>query len=226
MVEQTGDQQSNTTESPPVARGKLRYFAKGVALAGVIAITVTLTLWVSRDAERTGVEILIPALAPVTFQVSGEVIRPGVYSLDGEPRIDDAIDAAGGFTPDANADLMNLALHVRDGAKVIVPSLLGSELGSQTNGADNVDSGGDSAGPSVTVDNTVNPALNAITGPIDLNTATKEQLIAMPGIGEIRANSIIEWWANNFINSVDDLQAISGIGQSTVDSIRDHVIQP
>ena len=90
----------------------------------MVAITAIVTLWVSRDSDRPGVEILIPTPAPVTFQVSGEVVRPGVYSLDGEPRINDAVDAAGGFTPDANVDLINLALHVRDGAKVVVPSAI------------------------------------------------------------------------------------------------------
>jgi competence protein ComEA len=139
----------------------------------VIAITVVITLWLSRDSERSGVEILIPPPAPLTFQVSGAVVRPGVYSLDGEPRIDDAVNAAGGVTDDANFDLLNHALRVRDGSKVVVPS----------------------------VDNAVE---TTNTGPIDLNTATKDQLVALPGIGEVSADSIIEWRANNLITSASD----------------------
>ena len=67
---------------------------------------------------------------------------------------------------------------------------------------------------------------SALAGLIDLNTATKDQLIALPGIGEVRADSIIEWRTNNLISSANDLLAISGIGPATVDSIRNHVTQP
>ncbi|MGY8879178.1 MAG: ComEA family DNA-binding protein [Dehalococcoidia bacterium] len=79
----------------------------------------------------------------------------------------------GGVTDDANFDLLNHALRVRDGSKVVVPS----------------------------VDNAVE---TTNTGPIDLNTATKDQLVALPGIGEVSADSIIEWRANNLITSASD----------------------
>jgi competence protein ComEA len=191
-------------------------------LVGVIAVTVIVTLWVSRDSDRAGVEILIPPPAPVTFQVTGEVVRPGVYSLDGEPRINDAVDAAGGFTAEADVELMNLALHVRDGAKVTVPGL-DTQSGSDLETVETNDEFVGTASIDGTEPDTSTPDS---TGKIDLNTATKEQLIAIPGVGEVRADSIIEWRTNNLIISASDLLAISGIGPSTVDSIRDHVIQP
>jgi competence protein ComEA len=206
------------------------YLVQAGVLIGVVAITVVITLWVSRDAERVGVEILIPTPAPVTFQVSGAVVRPGVYSLDGEPRVNDAIDAAGGLTADADDRQLNLAVHVRDGGKVVVPSLdiVTSSGDSNTGTGDQVaervtETAGSDSGNSPT--NTVVPS-SISGGLIDLNTATKDQLIALPGIGDVRADSIIEWRANNLINSTSDLLAISGIGPATVDSIRSHVVQP
>ncbi len=206
----------------PSSDGIRNKAAKVATLVGVIAITVIVTLWVSRDSDRAGVEILIPPPAPVTFQVTGEVVRPGVYSLDGEPRINDAIDAAGGFTAEANVELMNLALHVRDGAKVVVPGV------EPQNGSDpeTVETKKDIVEPSAIDETDPVTSTPDSTGKIDLNTATKEQLIAIPGVGEVRADSIIEWRTNNLIISASDLLAISGIGPSTVDSIRDHVIQP
>jgi competence protein ComEA len=208
----------SSTKAPAPKPG---FLVKAVALLGVIAITVIITLWVSRDSEQSGVEIVIPSPAPTTFQVSGEVVKPGVYSLDGEPRVNDAIDAAGGFTVDANSEVLNLALPVREGAKVVVPSL--DESANDTTQLQSAlpNSNNDQQASS---DSTDVPAITG--GLIDLNTATKEQLIALPGIGEVRADSIIEWRANNLINSVSDLLAISGIGPSTVDSIRDYVVQP
>ncbi len=218
---------SQPTPATAVAAGRGGYLVQAGVLLGVIVITAVITLWVSRDAERVGIEILVPDPAPVTFQVAGEVVRPGVYSLDGEPRIDDAIDAAGGFTSDADVDRLNLALRVRDGAKVVIPSL------SSAGGADAGDTVGETAGgiagdivESGSADADSAEVTGGLQGLIDLNTAAKDQLIALPGIGEVRADSIIEWRTNNLINSVSDLLAISGIGPATVDSIRDHVIQP
>jgi protein involved in polysaccharide export with SLBB domain len=116
------EQQRNGSDRQSAVSTTTSYLTQSVAIVGVIAITVVITLWLSRDSERSGVEILIPPPAPLTFQASGAVVRPSVYCLDDAPRIDDAVNAAGGFTDDANFDLHNRALRVRDGSKVVVPS--------------------------------------------------------------------------------------------------------
>ncbi|MBN4064739.1 helix-hairpin-helix domain-containing protein [Dehalococcoides mccartyi] len=221
------DQHETPNASPPVttprAGERKSRLMEGIALVGVVALTVVITLWISRDSERAGVEVFSPPPSAVTFQISGEVVRPGVYSLEGDPRINDAIDIAGGFTPNAESDSINLALHVRDGAKVVIPSLTSPSLSKQSNtgnDSENIGTVGESSAdsqPTILIES---------TGLIDLNTATKDQLIALPGIGDVRADSIIEWRANNLIGSASDLLAISGIGPATVDSIRDLVVQP
>ena len=200
----------------PAAGTNSGYLVQAVALAGVVTLTVIVTLWISRDSVQPGIEVLIPPPAPVTFQIAGEVMRPGVYSLEGNPRVDDAIDAAGGLTASADERQINLALRVRDGAKVVIPARGSTSVdaGTGTTGADSGSGGG-----------TV-PATGTTTGLVDLNTATKDQLVALPGIGNVRAESIIEWRTNNLTSGVDDLLAISGIGPATVDSIRNFVSQP
>lgn len=241
MIDQHGEHKPDEQNAPPVPARRFGYLLQAVVLAGVVTLTAVITLWVSRDAEKSGVEIVIPDSPPVTFQVSGEVLRPGVYSLEGEPRVNDAIDAAGGLTPDADDRLVNLALHVRDGAKVVIPSLhtadndsgANDEVTSSANGTDTANSVVDSAveDPQMVItgsgdDSVIATNSSSPTGLIDLNTATKNQLVNLPGIGEVRADSIIEWRTNNLISSASDLLAISGIGPATVDSIRTHVIQP
>jgi competence protein ComEA len=212
------DQEEIQQSSTPPGDDTRSYFLLIATLLGVVAITVIVTLWVSRDSSPPGVEILVPAPSSVTFQVSGEVERPGVYSLDGEPRIDDAIDVAGGFTADADKERVNLALRVRDGAKIVVPSSLG-EVGTDREALPDI------ADSAPIGDVPIESSLET-TGPLDLNTASKDQLMSLPGIGDVRADMIIGWRSANLINSVDDLLAISGIGSSTVEAIRDLVIQP
>jgi competence protein ComEA len=187
-----------------------------VFLVAVVAIAVVLTLWVTRENEPTGVEIFIPTPAPVVFQVTGAVNAPGVYSLDGSPRITDVIDAAGGLTDEADEGRINLALVVRDGARIDIPKV-----------GDSTTATGSGNLPGVT-QGVVNPepVTTGTSGLLDLNSATKDELVSLPGIGEVRAQSIIDWRSTNLITAVDDLLAISGIGHATVDSIRDHVIQP
>ena len=64
---------------------------KAAVLVGVVAITAIVTFCISRDSDRTAIKILIPTPSPITFQVSGEVLRLGVYSHDCEPQINDAV---------------------------------------------------------------------------------------------------------------------------------------
>ena len=230
-------EQPDNSDSTPVTDTRARpnnavRLAQAAALGGIVTLTVVLTLWIARDNDPSGIEILIPTPAPVTFQISGEVMEPGVYSLDGNPRINDAIDIAGGLTPNADDQRINLALRVRDGAKIVIPGLaLTADSGTSKTGevGDSASSSGDpkaTGSSDTTITFSGSPVNDVSSGLIDLNTATKDQLILLPGVGDVRADSIIEWRANNLISAVSDLLAISGIGPSTVDSIRDHVIQP
>ncbi len=109
----------------------------------------------------------------------------------------------------------------------MIPALGSTAI--DTAGAEGLSSdfaGADVTGPDSDLSGGIVPGGDTATGLIDLNTATKDQLVALPGIGEVRAISIIEWRTNNLISSVDELLAISGIGPATVDAIRDYVAQP
>lgn len=147
-----------------------------------------------------------PTPSPLRVHLSGEVHDPDVYEVPAGAILRDAIDAAGGMTGDAAADLINLALPLADGMHIHVPAL--DEL--------------DSAPPLV---ERAPPAENRSDAPsgvlINLNTATLEELDQLPGIGPATAQKIIDYrQANGPFATVDDVENVSGIGPAKLEQIR------
>ena len=114
-----------------------------------------------------------PAAAKLlVIDVAGAVRRPGLYRLRSGSRIDDAIAAAGGPTPEAQLDTVNLAAPIADGEQILVP-------------------GRGAAGAAAAAASPPAAAGSSPTAPLDLNTATLEQLEALPGIGPVTAQKIL-----------------------------------
>jgi competence protein ComEA len=130
--------------------------------------------------------------------VLGAVRRPGLYPVSQGARVVDVVAAAGGFTEEADQAGVNLARLVADGEQVRVPAI---------GEAPAVEAGGGEGGR------------------IDLNSATAEELDALPRIGPAIAERIVQWRQQNGpYASADDLLEVSGIGEKTVDGIRDLVL--
>lgn len=145
------------------------------------------------------------AVAQVLVHVLGEVRRPGVVTLPEGARVKDALAAAGGLTRRARPGDLNLAAPVADGAQLVV-----GRAGSQMRGPGG--SGGDSTGNA------------GAPGKIDLNTATAEQLDALPGVGPVTAQKILAWRTEHGrFRSVAELQEIDGIGPKSYAEIAPHV---
>jgi competence protein ComEA len=141
----------------------------------------------------------------LVVDVAGAVRRPGVYRLARGSRIADAIARAGGATRSADTLAVNLAAPLADGEQVLMPSRVGP--GSAA-----------AAGPAVGA--SVHPP------PVDLNTATAEQLDALPGIGPVTAQKIVDYrQAHGPFTSLDALDAIPGIGPARIASLRGLVVQ-
>jgi competence protein ComEA len=143
-----------------------------------------------------------PRVAPVVVvDVAGAVRRPGLYRLPPGSRVADAISRAGGATRHADAALVNLAAPLADGQQVLVPA----------RGAGGV-RGASLAAPA----GAASPA-----GPVDLNTATAEQLDTLPGVGPVTAQKIVAYReAHGPFTSVDQLDAIPGIGPTRIADLR------
>ncbi|HIS39887.1 MAG TPA: ComEA family DNA-binding protein [Candidatus Aphodovivens avistercoris] len=140
----------------------------------------------------------------VVVHVSGAVAAPGVYELEEGARVQDALDAAGGASADACPDALNLARVVADGEQVVVPTVE-EEAAQEQAGA---------AGASGSV----------AGGKVNINTATAEQLDALPGVGPATAEKIIaDREANGPFASPEDLKRVSGIGDKKYEELADLV---
>jgi competence protein ComEA len=141
--------------------------------------------------------------APLVIFISGAVQTPGVYPLPSGSRVVDALERAGGFTPDANVNAINQAAPLRDGDQIYVPTLA-EEPAAPPSGLSNTE-----------------PAAGSGGGPINVNSASLAELEQLPGIGPSRAQDIID---NRPYESVDDLDRVPGIGPATLEELRPYVV--
>ena len=130
--------------------------------------------------------------------VAGAVARPGVYRLPTGARVSDAVRRAGGPTAKGDPNAVNLAAEVADGAQIVIPRR-GAAVAAGTSAA-------------------------AAAGPVNINTATLEQLDTLDGIGPVTGEAIIAWrQEHGGFRSVEDLGQVSGIGPKTLEALRDDV---
>lgn len=146
--------------------------------------------------------------ASLVVHAAGAVAAPGLHTVPAGARIADLLTAAGGPAVDADLDRVNLAAPLVDGARVWFPRLGEADEPTVVAGA----GGGAPTGE---------PSPSA---PVDLNTATAEQLDALPGVGPATAGAIIEHReSHGAFGSVDELLAVPGIGEAKLAQLRDLV---
>lgn len=144
-------------------------------------------------------------IAPPTIYITGEITHPGVYTLPPHSRVSNAVDAAGGTLPSANNEAVNFAEVIWDGQRIVIPAKVEPSANSSDNSQDGIP--------------TPSPA-----NPLNINTATLEELQLLPGIGVTKAQNILDYRKQhgNF-NTIEELLEVSGIGPGIFDKIKDRI---
>lgn len=137
--------------------------------------------------------------------VCGQVTEPGVYELPEGSRVYQAVAAAGGFLDTAAADWLNQAEPIQDGQKIYVPTL-------------------EEAGAMTTEQGASGTSGEGTDGRVNLNTASREELMTLTGIGEKKADAIIQYReSQGGFQSVDELMQVEGIKEATYNKIKDKI---
>jgi competence protein ComEA len=148
-----------------------------------------------------------PTKIPIEVHVVGAVVRPGVYALSEGSRVQDAITAAGGLLTSVDSSGLNLAAKLEDGQQLTIPSQAGA-----------------GATPEGGAPFTVVPTVGASTPTgdlININTASVEELDALPGIGPTTAQNIVDYRTQHGpFQHIEDIMNVPGIGPATFDSIQ------
>lgn len=148
----------------------------------------------------------------IYVHVFGAIHAPGLYRLGAGARVVDAVAAGGGFRDDAEPGAVNLARLLSDGEQLHVPTVAEAEAALQNGGGLSSAGGAGGAGGA---------AARSADGRINLNAASAADFETLPRVGPAMAQRIVAWRdANGRFTSVDDLLAVSGIGEKTLESLR------
>lgn len=153
----------------------------------------------------------------VTVDIKGAVLNPGIYTLDNNKRVFDAITIAGGLLDNSDTENINMSLKLTDEMVIIVPfkEKKQNSVGDKEhlNNSNNIEN-----------DAKVSNSKNTNNEKVSINKANKEDLMTLEGIGETRALAIINYRKEhgNF-KSISELQNVKGIGKSIFEKIKDNI---
>ena len=191
--------------------------AKAAVVGGILLILVGVGgLFSKKEESVEGTEVVVTTVLAEKTEVSttqetvifvdikGEVKNPGVYQMKVGDRVKDALDAAGGLTEEADSQKVNLAKRLEDQMVIVVPKV-GEE-------AEEIPAGETSKE-------------EAKEGKVNINTATVEELKTLKGVGEKKAEAIIEYRKKNgSFHTKEDLMKVRGIGKKLFESFQERIV--
>lgn len=152
------------------------------------------------DKEST--EEDIKESSDIMIHITGAIKNPGVIEVDKDFRLKDVVDKCGGLNENADINNINLAMKVEDEMKIHIPSI------EETN-------------ENIKEVSNINQNIDNQNNKVNLNKATKEELMTLPGIGESKSEKIIQYREDNIFKKIDDIKNVNGIGEKTFESFKD-----
>lgn len=149
----------------------------------------------------------------VSVYICGEVNNPGVYEIEAGSILNDVVMMAGGLTPQAASETIDLVYTIDANVSVYIPA----------QGQESVDSEYIRASEQTLWGNTAEDSGPDAASMVNINSASREQLMTLPGIGEVTADAIIEYREQNPFARIEDIMNVSGIGEAKFNSIRDFI---
>lgn len=144
------------------------------------------------------------SLEKIIVDIKGNVVKPGIYEMDHDARVHEAIDLAGGFNEKAEQTAINLAQKIQDEMVIYVPAQ-GEVEQSQVNLSDS----------------------DSNQSKIRINSATADEIESLNGIGPSKAQAIIDYREENgLFQSVEDLLEVPGIGEKTLENLKEDIQVP
>lgn len=157
------------------------------------------------NKEKEQIKIENTNKKTITVFISGEVKNPGVVAIDAEKRLSDAVNELGGTTENADLNKVNLAMKLKDESHYIIPKI-----------GDNLESHNKE-----TFENNIENDLNNKNNLININTASIQELDALPGVGEATANKIVNYREEKGkFNSIEEIKNVNGIGDKKYEELK------
>ena len=205
-------------------KAKLKYIITAIIILVALVVSYVLSLD-NKEVSAENVEITKTDVTNVTSKVyvdiKGSVKKPGVYQVSADSIVWDIVNLSGGFTKNAYTKNINLSQKVKDEMVIYVfskneMSKMNNTVKTDTACTTNV----------INYDNCITIEKNATetsTSLVNINTASKEELMNVSGIGASKADSIIAYRIKTPFSKIEDIMNVSGIGESLFDKIKKYI---
>ena len=182
-----------------------------------------------KKENKTSIETKTDKKNEYMVDIKGEVNAPGIYKLKEESRIIDVIEKAGGLTKNADTTVINLSKKITDEMVIIIYSkhqvenwIVTKEQEKYLQEKCKIPEEGKVPNNSC-IEETETKKENILSATININQATKEELMTLPGIGETKADAIITYREQTPFESIEDLKNVSGIGDRTYEELKNYI---
>lgn len=203
-------------------KAKLKYIVVAVLILVVVAIYLVITqkssnVVVAEEVDSKVKEEIKDTSESVYVDIKGSVKKPGVYKVDKTSIVNDVIKLAGGFTKNAYTKNINLSKHVSDEMVIYVFSKKDFTTTTEKNEVSFTTE-------VINYDNCITTTKEATKSDIvNINTASKEELMSISGIGASKADLIIAYRLEHKFSKIEDIMNVSGIGESLFEKIKKYI---